>query len=68
MNKQSFTILTLTAIIPATESKSADHNTEHTNIVLIMCDDMGFSDLSCYGGEVHTPNIDYLAEQGRFIR
>ena len=29
-----------------------------------MCDDMGFSDLSCYGGEVHTPHIDFLAENG----
>lgn len=34
------------------------------NIILIMCDDMGFSDLSCYGGEVHTPHIDFLAENG----
>ena len=34
------------------------------NIILIRCDDMGFSDLSCYGGEVHTPHIDFLAENG----
>lgn len=34
------------------------------NIVLILCDDMGFSDLSCYGGEVRTPNIDFLAANG----
>ena len=31
------------------------------NIVLILNDDMGFSDLGCYGGEVHTPNLDRLA-------
>lgn len=37
---------------------------EKPNIVLIMCDDMGFSDLSCYGGEINTPNIDGLAKQG----
>lgn len=36
----------------------------HPNIILIMCDDMGFSDPGCYGGEVRTPNIDYLAENG----
>lgn len=34
------------------------------NIVLILCDDMGFSDLGCYGSEIHTPNIDSLAENG----
>lgn len=34
------------------------------NIVLIMCDDMGFSDLGCYGSEIHTPNIDGLATNG----
>lgn len=34
------------------------------NIVLIMCDDMGFSDIGCYGGEVITPHLDQLARQG----
>lgn len=34
------------------------------NIVLIISDDMGFSDLGCYGGEIHTPNLDRLASQG----
>jgi len=34
------------------------------NIILIMCDDMGFSDIGCYGGEVMTPNLDRLAKEG----
>ncbi len=34
------------------------------NIVLILNDDMGFSDLGCYGGEVHTPNLSRLATGG----
>jgi arylsulfatase len=34
------------------------------NILLIMVDDLGYSDLGCYGGEIQTPNIDKLAEQG----
>ena len=34
------------------------------NIIYIMVDDMGYSDLGCYGGEVSTPNIDQLAANG----
>src|SRR5690242_6370286 len=34
------------------------------NIVLIMADDLGFSDLGCYGGEIQTPNLDRLAASG----
>ena len=34
------------------------------NIILIMVDDMGYSDIGCYGGEVETPNIDGLAQNG----
>ena len=34
------------------------------NIVLIMADDMGYSDIGCYGGEIHTPNLDRLAANG----
>ncbi len=34
------------------------------NIVLIMADDLGFSDLGCYGSEIETPNLDRLAQNG----
>ncbi|MGI4750103.1 MAG: arylsulfatase [Janthinobacterium lividum] len=34
------------------------------NIIVILADDMGFSDLGCYGGEINTPNINYLAQNG----
>jgi len=34
------------------------------NIILIMGDDIGFSDLGCYGSEIQTPNLDLLAENG----
>jgi arylsulfatase len=34
------------------------------NIVLILADDMGYSDIGCYGGEIDTPNLDSLAENG----
>ena len=34
------------------------------NIMIILSDDMGFSDLGCYGGEIQTPNLDRLAANG----
>jgi arylsulfatase len=34
------------------------------NIVVVLVDDMGYSDLGCYGGEIPTPNIDQLAKDG----
>jgi arylsulfatase len=40
------------------------HATTEPNIILILADDMGYSDLGCYGGEIHTPNIDRLAAHG----
>ncbi len=37
---------------------------DRPNILLILNDDMGYSDLGCYGGEVQTPNLDALADNG----
>jgi arylsulfatase len=34
------------------------------NVVIILADDLGFSDLGCYGGEIQTPNLDRLAADG----
>ncbi|RIW12544.1 arylsulfatase [Algoriphagus lacus] len=37
---------------------------EKPNIILILADDLGWSDIGCYGSEVETPNLDWLAENG----
>ena len=37
---------------------------ERPNIIIIMTDDMGFSDLGCFGSEINTPNLDALANEG----
>ncbi len=38
--------------------------TERPNIVLVMADDLGWSDIGCFGGEIRTPHIDSLARDG----
>jgi arylsulfatase len=42
----------------------ASAKAEQPNIIIIMTDDMGFSDIGCYGSEIKTPNLDLLAKQG----
>lgn len=42
----------------------AENKPDRPNIILIMSDDMGFSDIGCYGGEIETPNLDKLAHDG----
>jgi arylsulfatase A-like enzyme len=43
---------------------SPGHENQKPNIIIIMADDMGFSDIGCYGGEIQTPNLDRLAAHG----
>lgn len=60
--KKAFYLLVLFAFTACSAKQEA--NVEKPNIVLIMCDDMGFSDIGCYGSEINTPNIDALASEG----
>lgn len=43
---------------------SSKNEISKPNIILILADDMGFSDLGCYGSEIKTPNLDKLATEG----
>ena len=54
-------LLTLAACLLLTPSLLA---AGHPNIVLIMADDMGYTDIGCYGSEIRTPTLDRLAEGG----
>jgi arylsulfatase A-like enzyme len=45
-------------------AQAADAATARPNIIVILSDDMGFSDLGCYGSEIQTPNLDALAAGG----
>ncbi|TWT77257.1 Arylsulfatase [Posidoniimonas polymericola] len=53
------------AAVAADVGNAADERpARRPNIVVVMADDMGYSDAGCYGGEVETPNIDALASEG----
>ena len=56
------TISTIMGLFTACDS--TESGTVKPNIIIILADDMGFSDLGCYGSEISTPNIDRLAQNG----
>ncbi len=60
MNKCVFYASSLSALSLSAVAATDDR----PNVLLILCDDMGYSDITCYGGEIHTPNLDQLAEEG----
>jgi arylsulfatase len=53
----------LAALVNA-PAMAAEPAGKRPNIIVIMSDDMGYSDLGCYGGEIATPNLDALARGG----
>ena len=57
-------LLSLQGCLSADKLSADKTLNDKPNIVLIMADDMGFSDIGCYGGEIHTPNLDSLAAGG----
>lgn len=62
MNYLLFLLIGLLAFVsPGYAQKKVD---KKPNIILIMVDDMGYSDIGSYGGEIQTPNIDKLAAEG----
>lgn len=58
-------LLSATALLPATiAAQQAALPAPKPNIMVIVVDDMGYSDMGCYGGEIQTPNLDSLANTG----
>src|SRR6187401_2433895 len=59
--RSSFYVLLCVSLLSTPVSAAP---TTRPNIVVILADDLGFSDLGCYGSEIATPNVDRLAARG----
>jgi len=62
-------IISAACSLTACVQSDKEQQVKRPNILLILADDLGYSDTGCYGGEVQTPNLDRLAANGlRFSR
>ncbi|MFC6673906.1 arylsulfatase [Marinobacterium aestuariivivens] len=63
-NKRSLFCHLMLALTTLTLTGLASAENEKPNILLIVADDLGYSDIGAFGGEIETPNLDALAESG----
>ena len=64
-------LLAILATLPALQSATAQGTNDRPNIILIMCDDLGYGDLQCYNSKsiIQTPHLNQMASEGtRFTR
>jgi arylsulfatase len=66
VSRRSFTLSLLgcTALVTMGAAKPALRMRRRPNVITIILDDVGYSDLGCFGAEIHTPNMDALAGAG----
>ena len=67
MKATLFVVLTFVLWLGALDALAIGSNAQKTqkpNVLIILADDLGFSDLGCYGGEIQTPILDELAKRG----
>src|SRR5713101_5060871 len=64
MSTKSILLAILLLLAPVPDLRAAEPAAARPNVVFILADDLGYSDLGCYGGEIATPNLDSLAKNG----
>ena len=57
-------LFALTLFVVSSGSRASGAEGRRPDVLLILADDLGYSDLGCYGSEIHTPNLDALASGG----
>ena len=62
--KHLFTICSALLLALPTALRATDARIQNPNFLIILADDLGFSDLGCYGSDIATPNLDQLASKG----
>jgi arylsulfatase len=64
MRFKAHLIIVLGLLLPACAQDTADQPADRPNFLLVMVDDMGWTDIGCFGSEIETPHVDTLAKRG----
>jgi arylsulfatase A-like enzyme len=64
MHYRALLLVATSAVVLSAPLAFAGSDHECPNIILIMADDMGYSDIGCFGSEIQTPTLDRMAKEG----